>query len=105
LIQSDPNLDSCPSSGEVRGLNPHGQNYLSVRAAPDARARETDRLRSGQEVLLCDGAGNGQWLGVVYTRNPRQDCNIIASVGHRRPYPGPCRSGWVSRRYITIVAG
>jgi hypothetical protein len=104
-IQSNPDLDSCPSSGEVRGLNPHGQNYLSVRAAPGARARETDRLRSGQEVLICDGAGNGQWLGVVYTRNPRQDCRITPSVGHPRPYPGPCRSGWVSRRYITIVAG
>lgn len=105
LIQSDPNLDSCPSTGEVRGLNPRGDNYLSVRAAPGARARETDRLRPGQEVLICDDVGNGQWRGVVYTRNPRQDCRITASVGRRRPYPGPCRSGWVSGRYIAIVAG
>jgi hypothetical protein len=104
-IRSDPNLDACLDTGEVRGLNPHGQNYLSVRAAPGVRAREMDRLRSGQEVVICDDAGNGQWWGVVYTRNPHQDCRITRSVGQRRPYPGPCRSGWVSRRYIVSVAG
>ena len=65
LIQANSNLDSCPSTGEVRGLNPRGDNYLSVRAAPSARARERDRLRAGQEVMICDDVGNGQWWGVA----------------------------------------
>jgi hypothetical protein len=104
MIQSNPNVDSCPDTGEVRGLNPHGQNYLSVRVAPGTRARERDRLRSGQEVTICDDAGNGQWLGVVYTRNPSQDCLGAPSVRPGRPYVGPCRWGWVSRRYVTIVS-
>jgi hypothetical protein len=103
VIRGDPNLDSCPQGGEVRGLNPRGHNYLSVRAGPHVRARELDRLRAGQEVVICDGVGNGQWWGVIYSRNPSQDCNLGAIVGRPWPYRGPCRSGWVAGRYVRIT--
>jgi hypothetical protein len=100
-----PDTDACAGLGEVRGLNRRGDNYLSVRTGPRAHLPERDRLRTGRQVFVCQASRDGQWLGVVYSRNPRQHCNVGSPVRSPRPYSGPCRSGWVNSRYITIVAG
>lgn len=99
---SSQEADACGGSGEVSGLNPRGDNYLSVRAAPNARARELGRLRPGQMIRLCERAGGGAWWGIIYSRTEDQDCGLD---GVRRPrlYAGPCRSGWVSARYVTAL--
>lgn len=104
-IGMDGQADACTGVGRVVGLNPRGQNYLSVRGAPRANAVERDRLRAGQNLHLCDRSADGRWLGVVYTRNPYQNCNVASPVNSPRPYPGPCRSGWVSARYVADIAG
>ena len=104
-IGMDGLADACTGVGRVVGLNPRGQNYLSVRAAPRTSAAERDRLRFGQNLHICDRSADGRWLGVVYTRNPRQNCNVATPVSSPRPYPGPCRSGWVSSRYVADIAG
>lgn len=103
MIRAGFDVESCPDTGEVRGLNPRGDNFLSVRAGPNVRARELDRLRQGEQVMICDRVG--QWWGVVYSRTPGADCNIVPSATRRTAYAGPCRSGWVSGRYIGIVGG
>jgi hypothetical protein len=95
------NVDPCPAFGEVRGLNPRGDNFLSVRAAPNLGAREVGRLKSGEEVLVCDGSSDKKWWGVVYGRQG-QDCRLVAAKPPR-PYAGPCRSGWVSGRYLRVI--
>jgi hypothetical protein len=89
--------------GDITGLNPHGDNFLSVRAAPNPRARELDRLwPRRQQVRLCERTRDGRWYGIAYHRNAACDVQVPL-----RPhaYRGPCRSGWVSARYITISAG
>lgn len=96
------NVDVCPASGEVRGLNPRGDNFLSVRAAPNLRAREVGRLRSGEEVIVCDNTGDKKWWGVISVRRPGQDCGLVPA-SRPRPYAGPCRSGWVSARYLKVI--
>lgn len=102
-IFADPELDACPSTGQVSGLDRRGQNYISVRAAPNVRARELARIRPGQIVQICDVGAGEAWYGVIYG-NGRRDC--IPGRSHRtRPYAGPCRSGWVSARYVTVIAG
>lgn len=98
-VAYDPDIGACPDNGRVHGVASRRDNYLSVRAGPGVRERELDRLRNGTLVLICDDAGNG-WLGVVYNRSGNQDCLIGQTDTQRRPYRGPCRSGWVSRRYI-----
>lgn len=106
LIGTDgAGADACTGVGRVVGLNRRGDNYLSVRAAPGTAAQERDRLRFGQNLHVCDRNSDGRWLGVVYTRDPRQNCNLAAPVASPRPYPGPCRSGWVSARYVADTAG
>ena len=93
-------LDACAGSGWVSGLNPRGDNYLSVRAAPTTRGRELARLGPGTDVIICDE--RGRWLGIVYGGG---DCGTSSPVAQRQPYPGPCASGWVFDKYVTPGAG
>ena len=99
-------LDACLSLGEVAGLNPRGDNFLAVRTAPSIGARMVARLRKGHRVQVCEEAAGG-WLGIVYDSNPRgeRDCGTGSPVPRPRAYRGPCASGWVSARFVTIVAG
>ena len=98
-------LDACLSLGEVSGLNPRGDNFLAVRAAPSAKARMVARLRTGHRVEVCEQQGG--WLGIVYDTDPsgRRDCGTGSPVPNARAYRGPCLSGWVAARYVTIIAG
>jgi hypothetical protein len=99
-------LDACLSVGKVTGLNPRGDNFLTVRAEPNAQARAKDRLGPGRWVWLCDEAG--EWLGVVYSSDPTEkpgDCGVGTPADRVRPYDGPCRSGWVHSRFVEVVAG
>lgn len=96
--------DACYSQGDVVGLDPNGDNYLSVRGGPSGQHREIDRLGSGAEVAICGESGN--WLAVVYSRDRAlSSCDVSSSTRATRPYRGPCRSGWVHRRYVRIIAG
>jgi len=101
-----PDLDACLSVGEVTGLNPRGDNFLAVRAAPSTGAPMLARLRKGHRVQVCEEAAGG-WLGIVYDRDPggERDCGTGSPVPRPRAYRGPCASGWVSARYVTIIAG
>lgn len=103
MIGGNDDLDACLSTGEVRGLNPNGDGFLSVRAAPTAKAAERDRVRNGQSLWLCDESADGSWIGVVYATDDT-DCGV-GTPRTRAIYRGPCKSGWVARRYVLHVAG
>jgi hypothetical protein len=98
----EPDLDACTSQGEVTGLDPAGDNYLAVRAGPAVMYQMLDKLTPGSRVHTCDD--NGNWIGIVYPVNG-QDCGTGTSLAQRKPYKGPCKSGWVFGKYITIVSG
>jgi hypothetical protein len=93
--------DACMSSGAVKGLDPHGDGFLAVRAGPGSQYQMIDKLLEGQNVF---GDERGQWLGVVYTRG-NQDCGVTSALNKPTPYPGPCLAGWVHRNFINITAG
>ncbi|MBD60054.1 MAG: hypothetical protein CL808_08045 [Citromicrobium sp.] len=97
-------MDSCASYGEVSGLDPEGDNYLSVRDAPSTEVKERDRLDAGQGVHVC--AESNGWYGVVYDKaDAARDCGTDSPVPTPRNYTGPCAQGWVSSKFVTIVAG
>lgn len=99
-------MDACLSTGEVTGLNPAGDNFLAVRAAPEVSAPMLARLAPRHPVWICDEAPGG-WTGIVYQADPHDplDCGVGTPVPRVQPYRGPCRSGWVASRYIVVVAG
>lgn len=92
--------DACPVVGKVRGLDPNGDNFLAVRAGPGSGNRMLAKIHTGQIVYICDERGG--WLGIVYGR---RDCEVNFPIQMRSAYRGPCRSGWVSRKYIAEIAG
>ena len=94
------------SGGEVVGLDPRGDGFLSVLSTPGRRPyREIDRLYNGQEARMCDQ--QGPWIGVVYQGRGRglRDCNVDAGGPVRWAYTGPCAYGWVHQRYVRVTAG
>ena len=98
-------MDSCASYGEVSGLNPDGDNYLAVRDAPSTQVKERDRIGNGHGVHVC--AEEKGWYGIVYDIEGDSgiDCEVDSPVEQPRNYTGPCAQGWVSKKFVTIVAG
>ncbi len=100
MIGGEAEFDACGGVGEIIGLDPNGDNYLSVRALPSSTGKEIDRLPNGSQMYLCDEQQD--WLGIVY---PIGDCGVMTPVARRQPYSGVCKSGWVSKRYVILIAG
>jgi hypothetical protein len=105
-VGGDPSLDACGTVGAVIGLDPRGDNFLSVRSGPGGKGfREIARLNSGQQVAICDE--KGAWLGIVYPARGAalSGCGVASPRAKSSAYRGPCRSGWVHRRFVEIIAG
>jgi hypothetical protein len=105
-VGGNDGLDACTSIGEVVGLNPDGDNFLAVREGPSTSYPKVDELHEGDEVYVCDEIDT--WLGIVYrgeADDPDLDCEVSGPIDPREPYQGECRSGWVSSKYIEIIAG
>lgn len=104
VIGGDDLMVACAATGRIVNLRADGDNFLSVRAGPSAAEQETDRLGPGALVHLCEEAG--MWLGIVYPADEHaQDCAVSSPAAARNAYVGPCRSGWVDRRFVELVAG
>jgi hypothetical protein len=106
MVGGEPELDACPSTGAIIPLRRGGDGFVAVRAAPSVKAPMLDRLKPGRALILCDDSADGKWMGVVYA-DPLAgtDCGLATSMVRRQPYAGPCRSGWVARRFATVIAG
>lgn len=102
MVGGEADLDACGASGRVRGLKADGDNFLAVRTGPGTRYRMVDKLRNGQNVSMCDEKGD--WIGIVYSRKD-QRCGVGTPIARRQPYRGPCRSGWVHKSFIELMAG
>lgn len=97
---------ACPGRGEVVGLDPNGDGFLSVRSGPGGRPySEVDRVHNGQPVHICDESG--PWLAAVYPRAGQgpEACNVAHAWTTRQPYTGPCAYGWMHGRYVRRSAG
>lgn len=115
--EDGPRLAACGAFGVVRGLGA-GQ-VLDLRAAPFREAKATASLGNGARVFVCTRSLDQRWLGIVVAPLPAPpgedapgpsadaaaplDCGVSAPVETKRPYAGPCASGWVSSAYIQLV--
>jgi hypothetical protein len=104
MVGSDDDIDACASVGEVAGLTPGGDGFLAVRSGAGTHYRLVDKLLAGQQVFICDSSTDNKWLGVVYSKNG-QNCGVSTPIIPAQPYKGRCKSGWVSSRWIKVIAG
>jgi hypothetical protein len=101
MYGGEADFDACPTVGEVAGLDPQGDNFLALRAGPGGSYKMLKKLGPGTRLILCDARGG--WLGVVVDNG--SGCGTTSPIAKRQPYRGPCRSGWVFKRYVREVAG
>ncbi len=102
VVGGDPDMDACGSVGAVEGLDPGGDGFLAVKAAPSLKAPRIDKLTNGKHVHICQA--DGDWYGIIYSTT-RQDCKVSTPWPRAKPYNGPCRSGWAHKRWINAYAG
>ena len=102
MIGGEAELDACGAIGAVSNLKPEPGNTLSVRSGPGLQFDRIDGLAPGTRVWLCDRQGD--WLGIVYPA-ASADCGVTTQSAARRPYGGPCLSGWVYDRHVELLAG
>lgn len=103
MVGQEEGLDACGSSWMVTGLSSGPSGFVSVRTSPSAKAVELDRLRNRFTVFGCEEKSG--FLGIVYDPKGKLDCGVGSPVAKLMAYSGPCRSGWVSKRFVTLMAG
>lgn len=110
MVGGQQDIDACPSVAVIVPMREGGDGFVAVRAAPSLKARRLYKLLPGQEVLLCATSADGRWVGIIYPEplgGPDvSECGVSMPIaGKARAYDGPCRSGWVARRLLTVIAG
>jgi len=103
VIGGDKQFDACGSVGQVTGLDPDGDGFLSVRVGPGTGYDETDRLYNGDLVHVCEQVGS--WYAVIYPADGRVDCGVSTSWPEAREYSGRCQAGWAHMNWIAPIAG
>lgn len=101
---------SLPPLESVRGnlcnlaaVKKLGQSrHLLVRAGSGHRFESIDRLSTGERVYTC--SNRGEWIGVAYS-TPNVRCGGPGPVGLDIRRTKSCRSGWVHRDWIEVLAG
>lgn len=99
--EDGPRFDACGAMGQAVRVGARG---LAVRAAPFGEAQEVGRLAEGARAYVCTRSLDQKWLGVV-VENAATDCGLSEPVERKRPYDGPCLSGWVSSASIRLIGG
>ncbi len=103
MVGGEADFDACGGSGVVVGLDPKGDGFLAVRAGPGSQYKMVEKLENGQPYFDCDQ--HGSWVGIVYTNNAQIDCGVGSPIAKRQPYGGPCKSGWVFKKFTKLIAG
>ena len=102
-IGSIPDMDACLSLGVVSGLQ---HSVLSVRSGPSTTTAKIDSLHNGQSLWLCDSSSDGKWHGVIYVHGKdTPECGLSSPVSSEKPYTGLCKSGWVHKTWVKVIAG
>lgn len=99
-----PSFPACNASGTTRNLG--ATEALPVRSAPFDTAPQTGQVPGGTGFAVCARSHDQKWFGIVFAdQGSAIDCAVSAPATERRPYQGPCKSGWVSSAFVKLVAG
>ena len=118
-VEDGKALFSGAAIARIVGLREGGDGYVSVRAAPSTEAAELDRLTASRRIIALTPPTDwdaARFIGVIYpagggdatTASLYEVCDVSeippTAPPFDRPYTGPCRSGWVHKRFIEVLA-
>lgn len=95
-VGGDTELDAC-ALAQLRAP-------AELRAAPAADAPVRQPLPAHQRLWRCDLSADGQWVGVLVSQGS-EGCGVSTPWPTRRPYDGPCVSGWLRVGALQTEAG
>lgn len=72
-----------------------------LRSGPGVNFPVIAALKAGHIVSGCDDE-NG-WDGIIDGQD--ETCSIGITVTTKRPYVGPCSSGWIDQSFLTSIYG
>lgn len=101
MLKADDGLDPC-SLGVISGA---GEGAIMVFPGDSTDLDAADYLSDGEKVWMCDGDGDGDMIGIVYSADPDKDCEVSSPVAEDRSYLGPCDWGWVKGEWVQVLAG
>ncbi|OYU48688.1 MAG: hypothetical protein CFE31_09575 [Rhizobiales bacterium PAR1] len=118
LVDGGKAIAPAASVAQIVGLKKGGDGYVSVRGAPSPKGNERDRLTLGHYVLAAnplDDWKKATFIGVIYAdRKEGPEGGLEAACGIENPppptvtakkvYTGPCKSGWVHKRFVKVLA-
>ena len=101
-------IEQYPYGVVVTGLDPRGDGFLAVKSGPGLNYDRIDKLYNKSRVYVV--GRRGDWYAVVYLDEKTVDCSLpdegtSFTTFRGMPYKGPCRSGWVHRRWVRVIAG
>jgi hypothetical protein len=83
---------------------------LAVRSGPGVSYPQFDKLYFRSRVYVI--GDRGDWYSIVYPdENTSADCYGLPSNQDRfesfenKPYVGPCKTGWVHKSLVKVIAG
>jgi len=118
-VEDGTALFSGGAVARIVGLRKGGDGFVSVRAAPSTKAAELDRLTASRRVIALTPPTSwdeASFIGVIYpagggdaaSPSLHEVCGVSevppTAPPFDRPYTGPCRSGWVHKRFIEVLA-
>lgn len=115
-VEDGKALFSGGSIARIVGLRKGGDGFVSVRAAPSTKATELDRLTASRLVIALSPPtdwSRATFIGVVYPVVADGGVSLFEACDFPetppgppfdRIYTGPCRSGWVHRRFVEVLA-
>lgn len=118
IVDGGKAIAPAASVAEITGLRKGGDGFVSVRGAPSTKAAEHDRLTLGHKVLAANPVDDWQkttFIGVIYVAAKdgaagglEAACGIenppAPTATARQAYSGPCKSGWVHKRFVKVLA-
>ena len=105
LRGGEDGLDPCALGmiADHEQSGPEGGGAILVFPGDSTDLDYIDTLVHGDPVWICETSEN--MVGIVYTNDPDQDCEVSSPVAEDRPYLGPCNWGWVVADWVEVTAG
>jgi uncharacterized protein YgiM (DUF1202 family) len=82
--------------------NLQADTYLFVRSGPGMQFSKIDRLKDEAVVYVCDEKSD--WVQIFYS-GPGRPCVADSPVGILSTKENICKSGWVKRKWVNVIAG
>ena len=92
---------SCLYLFTTRGIDKHGDGFIAIRSGPGSKYSIKNKfVKNGKQVVGCDSVGN--WIGIIYAdKDTWQGCGLDSDSSEKtHPYRGPCKTGWVYKKYL-----